>query len=212
MGSRIPDKEFKKHVKDRVKKMAKEDGPVELPRDLALDDRIPNVSFKTKPSKGGSKTISDATQNDRAELEEYLRTTKREKVEKTFSQKEEKFTIQERRLHTQEHGAIPSIITGDEFNDMSETRRKMLLRLSTFNAIVVRNMKGTESMEEVGRIIRSIPLMQREVRIEADSTVVSYILDNALGFYVCFIFPRDGKGYFQFYYSCNCENNIEDRV
>lgn len=202
--SHLSDKEFKRHAKRTVKEMARQSGPVELPDDLALDDRIVHVSFKTKkvPVK---KVTTDKDRKERNDIEEALRTMKRDTKEKAFVQQEERFSIVDNRTHLKDHGGIPTDITGDEFNGMSEVRRKMLLRHPAFNSIVVRNLTGTESVVQILAIFESMSLLQKEARVEADSTIVSFIVDNGLGFYKCFIFPNTDEPYFSFYYSCDCE-------
>lgn len=200
------DRAFRQTARSRVKQMAKVTGPVELPRDLALDDRITQVGFKTKQKRG--RVVDEADKTTRDAFNEALKERKREQQDQQLSAKDQKFRIEDTRTHRPNHGHIPDEITGDEFNGMSDVRKAMLLRHAGFQAIEIRVLKNP-TIENVGNMMREIPLMQGEVKDEPDATILTYIIDSKFGFYVCYIFPKDGNDMLRFFYACECENIIK---
>jgi ribosomal protein S8E len=200
------DSAFKHEAKHRIKNMAKATGPVDIPDDLALDPRILHVGFK--PPKKKAPKITEEDKKKREELNGALQDYRREQRDRDLSRREQKFKIEDFRTHHPNHHHLPEVVTGDEFNGMSDVRRALLLKHAGFQAIEIR-LIPVMTIESVHKTIQEIPLLQGETRDEEDATIVSYMIDPALGFYVCYVFPKDGSGAVRFFYSCDCENIIK---
>lgn len=186
---------------------------VNIPKDVFEKHDVKHAYAETRPDHGmtmfdeasnGEKLVIMDMIDDAVSNQKYARRSSAV-PEYVPDHLKEKVRSSQKRQHRIGHGGIPRDPPTSQFFNMSRAQISVLQSLDCYATICRFESRPVESVDEFKNVFnKAVVLVVREFREDEDCYLLSYRMDEAGRFYVCFILDKNLSRFFHFFYSCNC--------